>query len=136
MYCVIRLTAFVFVMLLLTTGLLLAQAVPDLTGTWKAIANPDRQLKLQRNSNGTVYGTAVNDRQDKAKNGRVVLKDLNWNSRANAYEGTLLNPDGSDEIPVTVRVTGHDTFEFTVKKFFISRTFRFIRVHQLHQPAL
>lgn len=110
-----QLFTFAFGLLLVTTGSLFAQSAPNLTGTWKDIANPERQLELHRANNNTVNGTAVNDQKHKAKNGKVVLKDLSWNSQANAYEGSLLNPDGSDQIPVTVRVTGNDAFEFKVK---------------------
>lgn len=111
---------------LLSFGLA-TQSPRPLIGKWQDQANPEKQVYLYRQPDGRISGKAVSDGRT-VKNERLVFKDLEWDDKAEAYTGLLINPDNGSAFKIAVMLPRPDQFVFVVRRFFLSRTFRFVRM--------
>lgn len=122
--------AIAFVVSCLLPVVLMAQPSQTLIGRWQDQASRNKQIQMYSGPNGKIYGKAINDTKT-AKKELIVFKDLEWDDKGRAFNGLLINPENGSELNISIHLSRHDQFEFVVKRFFLSRTFRFLRVEQL-----
>lgn len=98
-----------------------AQNSDAIFGKWKDVNHTEKTVEIYKAVDGKFYGKGIS-------NGFVVFKALVWDKLTNTYKGLLINPDNNDEFPITIRLTGADTFTFKVSKFIMSKKFEFVRI--------
>lgn len=58
----------------------------------------------------------------------VLFRNLAWDSSTRTYKGVVIDPESQDEYDITIQIPAKDRFTFSVKRFFLSRTFQFVRI--------
>jgi len=103
-----------------------ARSTETIIGRWADEANPDKQIQMVWRLNGKIYGKAIGTAQS-TKTERIIFNDLMWNDKAKRYTGVLINPENGHAFTLSITLPHPDQFEFVVKRFLLSRIFRFVR---------
>jgi hypothetical protein len=123
---------FVFscMLLLFFATKLYAQTPETIVGMWKDANNADKKIEFFLEKDGTYYGKVADNNQKNVKNGFLVFRNLVWKKQTKTFVGTIHPPEDADSegINITIYFVGNDKFEFKVKKFFMSKTFQFVRI--------
>ncbi|MBO0933504.1 hypothetical protein [Fibrella aquatilis] len=92
-----------------------------LIGKWADRDHKDKQVEIVL-LNGKLVG--------RDHNGKLVFKDLVFDTKTNLYNGVLLNPDKEGEtFKISISLLSVTEFTFKVKKYFFSKSFTFIRAN-------
>ena len=112
----------------LTNSYGLGQTTPDLTGTWRDADHADKQVIFVRSADGLFDGRAATESDQSTKPGKIVFQSLRWNASTQTFTGNLVDPVSGKPLPVSIKLPNQDTFTFVVHKFFLRKTFTFVRV--------
>lgn len=106
-----------------------AQSAKSILGNWKDENKPEKQIQMYELADGKVEGKVINDNRKNSQNGFLIFKNLAWNEKAKTYSGRLISPDDSSTFDIVLNLVNNDRFEFKVKKFFLTKTFHFVRIN-------
>ena len=104
-----------------------AQTTEQLPGKWKDSKHPEKQIVMVRQSATTFYGKKWVEAERANEKETVLFRNLVWDSLTRTYKGVLIDPESQHEYNVVLQMPAKDRFTFTVKRFFLSRTFQFVR---------
>ena len=105
-----------------------AQVAEQLLGKWKDSKHPEKQIVMVQQSATTFYGKKIAKPGKANEKETVLFRNLAWDSSTRTYKGVLIDPERQDEYSITIQMPAKDRFTFTVKRFFLSRTFQFVRI--------
>ncbi|MFN7116017.1 MAG: DUF2147 domain-containing protein [Saprospiraceae bacterium] len=117
-----------FMLLLFTSFTLLAQNAKDIIGKWKDKDHPDKQIEMYVQGTDKYEAKMINDTRKKSQNGLIIFKNLSWNEAKRIYQGILINPDDGNEFKINIELVNKDTFQFKIKRMFLTKTFQFVRI--------
>lgn len=106
----------------------ISQTGNEITGKWKAEEkDKDMQMEIYQAADGKYYGKVINS-STHSKNGSIVMKTLQYDAASKIYKGTMLPPDISTEINVSVSLLTNDRMKIVGKKFILTKTFFLARI--------
>ena len=112
-----------FFLIALTSSSLRAQAF-DIIGKWKFKEKPRELMITQEGKH--FEGKAVNP---KAEYKEVkILKNLHFDTKQQAYVGTLNSPKKNMSLDVTIYKVSSDKLKMVGKKGFMTKTFHLIKI--------
>ncbi len=104
-----------------------AQSPQNIIGKWADETDPTKQIQMTKRMDGTIYGKAIRSAQS-VNAERIVFTDLVWDDRKKVYTGLLIDPGNGNAFTISITLPHPNRFEFVVKRLFLSRTFRFVRI--------
>ena len=105
-----------------------AQMAEQLLGKWKDSKHPEKQIVMFRQSATTFCGEKIAAPGKANEKKTVLFRNLTWDSSTRTYKGVLIDPERQNEYGIILQMPAKDRFTFTVKRFFLSRTFQFVRI--------
>jgi len=115
-----------FIALLLISFYGSGQSNKSIVGKWQDEKHPEKQVEVFEQSIGIFFGKVM---ASEKKDEPFIFENLVWNEKTKSYQGILRNPDGHDKIMISIFLVNPNRFVFVVKKFFLSRTFQFVRTN-------
>lgn len=113
-----------FITLLFISFYSSGQSNKSIVGKWQDEKHPEKQIEIFEQSARIFFGKAI---AIEKKEEPFIFENLVWNEKTKSYQGILRNPDGHDKIMISILLVNPNRFVFVVKKFFLSKTFQFIR---------
>jgi uncharacterized protein (DUF2147 family) len=104
------------------------QTANPILGKWRAAEDTSRQVEMYQTKDGLYYAKVINSSDKNAKNGHNLLQKLVYDAQKNSFKGKLVPPDKGIEIDATVRFDNANKLKVVGKKFFMTKTFYFIRL--------
>jgi hypothetical protein len=105
-----------------------AQDANTLTGKWKGEDKPNNHVQFCLGDDGLYYGKLVFEDGKKENLGKVMMKQLKYETATKTYKGTMTPPDKNIDLKVTLTFEGNDKIKVVAKKFFMTKTVYFIRI--------
>jgi hypothetical protein len=104
------------------------QVQKDILGKWRAAEDTSRQVEMYQAKDGLYYAKVINSSDKNAKNGHNLLQKLVYDAQKNTFKGKLVPPEKGIEIDATASFDSANKLKVVSKKFFITKTFYFIRL--------
>jgi len=104
---------FITLTLILINTLAFAQTNAAILGKWTTEEKKDLLLEIYKSADGLFYG--------KNQTGKLVLQQLQFDSKTKAYKGKMLAPEKDILVDVTVYNENVDRLKMVVKKFMITK---------------
>jgi len=112
------------------TLLLYAQSDSNnILGNWTALEE-NRQISIYLGRDNRYYGKIINDDSDNSKNGKIILRKLDYDESDKCFKGEIAPPEEDIEINVKVYLVGTDTLKIVAKKFVFTKTLYFQRLEK------
>jgi uncharacterized protein (DUF2147 family) len=113
-------------MLLFTA--LFAQTPQTIVGKWKGVEEPERQMEIVQEKDGSFSGKVINDQNKESKTGKVILRNLTFDSKTKTFKGKMLPPDKDITMDVTVFLIGNEMLKIESRMLFISKNIYLVRI--------
>lgn len=123
--CRAQMTVFAF---LFFSAKLFAQTKPNIIGRWVAKDDSYIEMEVYLGPNHLYYTKIVADEKKGEDVGKIMIKNIIYNSKTNSYNGIMNPPDANLELSVTLSLENSDKLKILIKKLFISRTIYFTRI--------
>ncbi len=105
-----------------------SQTAEQLLGKWRDSKHPEKQIVMVQQSATMFFGKKIVEPGKANEKETVLFRNLVWDSATRTYKGVLIDPESQQEYDITIQMPARDQFTFTIKRFFLSRTFQFVRI--------
>jgi len=85
-------------------------------------------VEFFQEKDGSFSGKAINDQSKESKNGKVILKNLTYDSKSKTFKGKMSPPDKDISMDATVYFIGSDKIKVESSMLFITKKIHFVRI--------
>lgn len=126
-----KMTKYLVLMLgLLAAAQIRAQSPNEIIGKWNNKEDKHGLMEFYQAEDGLYYGRMINADGGEAKNGKVVLRKLRYNSESKTFTGLISPPDFNIELNATLSWIEKDALLVVAKNMFKTKKIRFDRIKQ------
>lgn len=107
-----------------------AQTSSDILGNWKDNELPKRLVEFYQGDKGLYYARIVRDEDNNKLNGKIFIRELQYDEQTKIYSGMVIPPDVKADIEIKTEVTwiSKDTLQVVVRNFFHTKKIQFVRI--------